>query len=117
MCPPTQLKSSLPWLSVAVLAGGMLYLRLRIKQSDQELTALRESNQELKKALVENEYLKKIQVQVEEVARLRKENEELHRLRNEVRQLREEKQGAARTARTGQSTAAQPFVFGQQLLQ
>ena len=112
MGPPNKLKSILPWLSVAALAGGMLYLRLRIKQTDQEMTALRESNQELKKALVENEDLKKIQVQVEEVARLRKENEELHRLRNEVRQLREEKQGAARTARTGQSAPAQPKADG-----
>jgi regulator of replication initiation timing len=112
MGPPNQLKSILPWLSVAALAGGLLFLRMRIKHADQELTALRESNQDLKKALAENEDLKKIQVQVDEVARLRKENEELHRLRNEVRQLREEKQGAARAARISQSAPAQPKADG-----
>ena len=112
MGPPNPLKSILPWLSVAALAGGVLFLRMRIKHADQELTALRESNQDLKKALAENVDLKKIQVQVDEVARLRKENEELHRLRNEVRQLREEKQGAARTVRSVQAAPEQPKAEG-----
>ena len=96
----------LPWLCVVALVAGMLVFWTRGKATERELIALRESNQELKKALAENEDLKKIQLQVDEVARLRKENDELHRLRNEVRQLREEKQGAARAVRSGPS--AQP---------
>jgi len=102
----TQLKMRLPWLCVVALVAGTLILRWRGKQSETELVALRQANQELKKVLAENEDLKKIQLQVDEVARLRQENDELHRLRNEVRQLREEKQGAARAVRSGPS--AQP---------
>src|SRR5882762_7694132 len=92
-----QLKPSLPWLCVVALVVGMLILRSRGKETATELATLREANQELKKTRVEEEDLKKIQAQVEELGRLRKENEELHRLRNEVRQLRDEKQLAAKT--------------------
>src|SRR6266566_1687841 len=102
-----QLKPILPWLCVVALAAGLLILRSRSKEWETELAALRQANQELKKTRVEEEDLKKIQAQVEELGRLRKENEELHRLRNEVRQLREEKQGAARGGQSAQSPAGQ----------
>ena len=102
----TQLKTRLPWLFVAALIAGMVILRVRSLAIQRELVALRQANEDLKKTLAENEDLKKIQVQVDEVTRLRKENEELHRLRNEVRQMRDEKQGAARAGRSSQS--AQP---------
>jgi len=72
------------------------------------LSSLRQTNQELNNARTENEDLKKSQAQVEEIPRLRKDNEELHRLRNEIRQLREEKQGAARGGQPGQPPSAQP---------
>jgi len=98
----------LPWLCVVALVAGLLVLRSRSKEWETELAALRQANQELKKTRVEEEDLKKIQAQVEELGRLRKENEELHRLRNEVRQLREEKQGAARGGQSGQPPSAQP---------
>ena len=102
-----QLKTSLPWLCVVALAAGMLILRSRSKETETELAALRQANQELNNARTENEDLKKSQAQVEEMARLRKDNEELHRLRNEVRQLREEKQVAAKTTASSQSLAGQ----------
>src|SRR6266566_2846774 len=98
----------LPWLCVVALVAGMLILRSRSKATETALAELRQANQELKKTRVEEEDLKKIQAQVEELGRLRKENEELHRLRNEVRQLREEKQGAARGGQSGQPPSAQP---------
>ena len=101
-----QLKN-LPWLCVVALVAGMLILRSRSKETEMVLAELRQANLELKQTRVEEEDLKKIQAQVDEVARLRKENEELHRLRNEVRQLREEKQGAARAGQSGQPPAAQ----------
>ena len=97
-----------PWLCVVALVAGMLILRSRSKATETALAELRQANQELKKTRVEEEDLKKIQAQVEELGRLRKENEELHRLRNEVRQLREEKQGAARGGQSGQPPSAQP---------
>src|SRR6266516_265188 len=97
----------LPWLCVVALVAGMLILRSRSKATETALAELRQANQELKKTRVEEEDLKKIQAQVEELGRLRKENEELHRLRNEVRQLREEKQGAARAGQSGQPSSAQ----------
>src|SRR6266566_3522946 len=97
----------LPWLCVVALVAGMLILRSRSKDKETELAGLRQANEELKKTRLEEEDLKKIQAQVEELGRLRKENEELHRLRNEVRQLREEKQGAAKTAASAQSPAGQ----------
>ena len=97
----------LPWLCVVALVGGMLILRSRSKQTERELAALRQANQELDNARTENEDLRKSQAQVEEMARLRKDNEELHRLRNEVRQLREEKQVAAKTTASSQSPAGQ----------
>ena len=97
----------LPWLCVVALVAGMLVLRSRSKETETALAELRQANQELKKTRMEEEDLKKIQAQVDELARLRKENEELHRLRNEVRQLREEKQGAARAGQSGQPPAAQ----------
>src|SRR5438093_11448453 len=103
-----QLKTILPWLCVVALAAGLLILRSRSKEAETELAALRQANQGLKKTRVEEEDLKKIQAQVEELGRLRKENEELHRLRNEIRQLREEKQLAAKTAQPAQSPAGQP---------
>src|SRR5437762_4894790 len=107
MALTNQLKTFLPWLCVVALVAGMLILRSRGKEAETELAALRQVNQDLKKPRVDDEDLKKIQAQVEEMARLRKDNEELHRLRNEVRQLREEKQRAAKTAQTGQSPAGQ----------
>src|SRR6266446_5038282 len=97
----------LPWLCVVALVAGMLVLRSRGKDKETELAGLRQANEELKKTREEEEDLKKIQAQVEELGRVRKENEELHRLRNEVRQLREEKQGAAKTAASAQSPAGQ----------
>src|SRR5438552_2528084 len=97
-----------PWLCVVALVAGMLILRSRSKATETALAELRQANQELKKTRVEEEDLKKIQAQVDELGRLRKENEELHRLRNEVRQLREEKQGAARGGQSGPLPAAQP---------
>src|SRR6266516_4408776 len=97
----------LPWLCVVALVAGMLVLRSRSKETETALAELRQANQELKKTRMEEEDLKRIQAQVDEVARLRKENEELHRLRNEVRQLREEKQGAARAGQSGQPSSAQ----------
>src|SRR5580765_183458 len=103
-----QLKTILPWLCVVALVVGLLSLRSRSKGVETELAALRQANQELNKTRVEEEDLKKIQAQVEELGRLRKENEELHRLRNEVRQLRDEKQGAARAGQSDQPTAVQP---------
>src|SRR6266545_1302578 len=103
-----QLKTIMPWLCVVALVAGMLILRSRGKETETELAVLRQANQELQKTRVEEEDLKKIQAQVEELGRLRKENEELHRLRNEVRQLREEKQGAARGGQSGQPPSAQP---------
>ena len=102
-----QLKTILPWLCIAALVAGMLILRSRGKETETALAELRQANQELKKTRVEEEDLKKIQAQVEELGRLRKDNEELHRLRNEVRQLREEKQLAAKTAQPGLSPAGQ----------
>ena len=107
MALTNQLKAFLPWLCVVALVAGILILRSRGKQAETELAALRLANQDLKKPRVDDEDLKRIQAQVEEMARLRKDNEELHRLRNEVRQLREEKQLAAKTAQTGQSPAGQ----------
>ena len=98
----------LPWLCVVALVAGMLVLRSRSKETETALAELRQANQELKKTRMEEEDLKRIQAQVDELARLRKENEELHRLRNEVRQLREEKQGAARGGQSGQPPSAQP---------
>src|SRR6266699_1107059 len=110
MALTNQLKTMLPWLCVVALVAGMLIVRSRSKESETALAELRQANQELKKTRVEEEDLKKIQAQVEELGRLRKENEELHRLRNEVRQLREEKQGAARTGQPGQPPSAQRRV-------
>ncbi len=107
MALTNQLKTMLPWLCVVVLVAGMLIVRSRSKESETALAELRQVNQELKKTRVEEEDLKKIQAQVEELGRLRKENEELHRLRNEIRQLREEKQGAARAGQSGQPSSAQ----------
>jgi hypothetical protein len=104
----TRLKSILPWFCVVALVAGMLVLRSRSKEAETALGELRQANLELKKTRVEEEDLKKIQAQVEELGRLRKENEELHRLRNEIRQLREEKQGAARGGQPGQPPSAQP---------
>ena len=103
-----QLKTTFPWLCVVALVAGILILRSRGKATETELAAIRQANQELKKTRLEEEDLKKIQAQVEELGHLRKENEELHRLRNEVRQLREEKQGAARGGQSGPLPAAQP---------
>ena len=108
MALTNQLKTMLPWLCVVALVAGMLIVRSRSKETETALAELRQANQELKKTRVEEEDLKKIQAQVEELGRLRKENEELHRLRNEVRQLREEKQGAARGGQSGQPPSAQP---------
>ena len=102
-----QLKTTLPWLCVAALGAGMLILRSRSKETEMELAALRQANQEMNSVPTENADLKKSQAQVEELARLRKENEELHRLRNEVRQLREEKQVAAKTTASSQSPTGQ----------
>jgi DNA repair exonuclease SbcCD ATPase subunit len=107
MALTNQLKTMLPWLCVVALVAGMLIVRSRSKESETALAELRQANQELKKTRVEEEDLKKIQAQVDELGRLRKENEELHRLRNEVRQLREEKQGAARAGQSGQPSSAQ----------
>jgi predicted RNase H-like nuclease (RuvC/YqgF family) len=107
MALTNQLKTMLPWLCVVALVAGMLIVRSRSKESETALAELRQANQELRKTRVEEEDLKKIQAQVEELGRLRKENEELHRLRNEVRQLREEKQGAARAGQSGQPSSAQ----------
>jgi regulator of replication initiation timing len=103
-----QLKKILPWLCVVALVAGMVILRVRSLAIERELAAVRQANQELNQAHAENEDLKKLQAQVEELGRLRKENEELHRLRNEVRQLRQEKQTAAKTAASAQSPSAQP---------
>jgi len=108
MALKNQLKTILPWLCVAALVAAMLMQRSRSKGSEMELAALQLANQELKKARLDEEDLEKIQAQVAELGRLRKENEELHRLRNEVRQLREEKQGAARAGQSGQPPVAQP---------
>jgi myosin heavy subunit len=102
-----QLKTILPWFCVAALVAGLLSLRSRSKGAETELAALRQANQELNKTRIEEEDLKKIQAQAEELGRLRKENEELHRLRNEVRQLRDEKQLAAKTAASARSPAGQ----------
>src|SRR2546427_322854 len=101
-----QLKN-LPWLCVVALVAGMLILRSRSKETEMVLAELRQANLELKQTRVEEEDLKKIQAQVEELGRLRKENEELHRLRNEIRQLREEKQLAAKTAQPARSPVGQ----------
>src|SRR5881394_519876 len=106
MALTNQLKTILPWLCVAALVAGILSLRSRSKEVETELAALRQANQELNKTRIDEEDLKKIQAQAEELGRLRKENEELHRLRNEVRQLRDEKQLAAKTP-SAQSPAGQ----------
>ena len=103
MALTNQLKTILPWLCVVALVAGMLILRSRGKETETALAELQQANEELKKTRVEEEDLKKIQTQVEELGRLRKENEELHRLRNEVRQLRDEKQLAAKTAASARS--------------
>jgi DNA repair exonuclease SbcCD ATPase subunit len=107
MALTNQLKTIVPWLCVVALVAGMLILRSRGKEAETAVAKLRQANQELKKTRAEEEDLKKIQAQVEELGRLRKDNEELHRLRNEVRQLRDEKQGAAKTAASAQSPAGQ----------
>src|SRR6266571_4310593 len=107
-----QLKTILPWSCVVALVAGMLILRSRGKETETQLATLRQANDELKKTRLDEEDVKRIQAQVEELGRLRKENEELHRLRNEIRQLREEKQGAARAGQPGQPPSAQPRADG-----
>jgi alanyl-tRNA synthetase len=102
-----RVKTVLPWLCVVALGAGILLVRSRGKETETELAALRQANQELTAVRAENEELKKIRTQLEELGRLRKENEELHRLRNEVRQLREEKQAAAKAAQAAASSLAQ----------
>jgi|SRR5438552_5332248 len=108
MALTNQLKTILPWSCVVALVAGMLILRSRGKETETQLATLRQANDELKKTRLDEEDVKRIQAQVEELGRLRKENEELHRLRNEIRQLREEKQGAARAGQPGQPRSAQP---------
>lgn len=101
------MKTILPWLLVAVAAGGAVFFYNGNQAKSVEVARLQAQVQEVEALRTEIEELKKNQVPAEELARLKESKGEVLRLRNQVRQLTSDKAQLGQQAQAAQVAAAQ----------
>ena len=101
------MKTILPWLLVAVTAGGAVFFYNGNQTRSAEVARLQAQVQEVETLRTEIEELKKSQVPAEELARIKESKEELLRLRNQVRQLTADKAQLGQQVQAAQVVAAQ----------
>ena len=104
------MKTTLPWLLVAVTAGGAMFFYNGNQTRSAEVARLQAQVQEVETLRTEIEELKKSQVPAEELARIKESKEELLRLRNQVRQLTADKAQLSQQAQAAKSAAEQARV-------
>jgi hypothetical protein len=100
------MKTLLPWLCVAALGVGLVFVYMSNQRQAAELTQLRADSQELQTLRAAAEDSKKgAQTESAELTQLREDNKDLLRLRAEVGKLRKEKEQLGKQAQSAEAQA------------